>query len=366
MIAVFWDYENTKVPAEGINLPLAEALIAYSESLGHPKILRVYSNWQREKSAVSVQALYSLGFEPIHVSMGKPNSVDLKLAIDCLSTAYNHSEIEYFIIVTADKDFIPLVNALKALKKHVIIVGKADVVSEHLMLSAHDFVPLETLPKHLNSYQELVYDNTQAKISYEDSIKCLMAAIDEARDQGKSTRLGLINSLMMASKHYPHYSGITSVRKNDGTTFPQFYAFIAAVEADKKVKVKTVGGFTVGGFKELFYIDEDPQAESNFTEQKNDQIEPSQWVIIINQIKKAFREGDSSQYWYGRYGHLHKYIRSAKKDGEITVSNRTLQTVVNRLVEVGMLIFQDDGCYRLIEDLETRKRDIIGRLTKTY
>jgi uncharacterized protein (TIGR00288 family) len=361
MIAVFWDYENTKVPAQGINLPLAEALIAYSESLGHPKILRVYSNWQREKSAVSVQALYSLGFEPIHVSMGKPNSVDLKLAIDCLSTAYNHFEIEQFIIVTADKDFIPLVNALKALKKRVIIVGKADVVSEHLMLSAHDFVPLETLPKYLNSYQELVYDETKATISYEDAVKCLIAAIDESRDQGKSTRLGLINNLMTASKHYPNYSGIASVRKADGTTFSQFDAFIAAVEADKKIKVKTVGSF-----KELFLIDEDPQAESKFTEQKSDQIDSGQWVIVINQIQKAFQEGDPSQYWYGKYGHLHKYIRAAKKDGEITVSNRTLQTLVNRLVEVGMLILQDEGCYRLIEDLETKKRDIIRQLTKSY
>ena len=70
---------------------------------------------------------------------------------------FSSRKIEHFIIVTADKDFIPLVNALKALKKRVIIVGKADVVSEHLMLSAHDFVPLETLPKYLNSYQELVY-----------------------------------------------------------------------------------------------------------------------------------------------------------------------------------------------------------------
>ncbi|MBD2128926.1 NYN domain-containing protein [Microcoleus sp. ZQ-A2] len=361
MIAVFWDYENTKVPAQGINLPLAEALIAYSESLGHPKILRVYSNWQREKSAVSVQALYSLGFEPIHVSMGKPNSVDLKLAIDCLSTAYNHSEIEQFIIVTADKDFIPLVNALKALKKRVIIVGKADVVSEHLMLSAHDFVSLETLPKYLNSSQELVYDETKATISYEDAVKCLIAAIDESRDQGKSTRLSLINNLMMASKHYPNYSGIASVRKADGTIFPQFDAFIAAVEADKKIKVKTVGSF-----KELFLIDEDPQAESKFIEQKSDKIDNSQWVIVINQIQKAFQEGDPSQYWYGKYGHLHKYIRAARKDGEITVSNRTLQTVVNRLVEVGMLILQDEGCYRIIEDLETKKLDIIRQLTKSY
>jgi uncharacterized protein (TIGR00288 family) len=268
MIAVFWDYENTKVPAEGINLPLAEALIAYSGSLGHPTILRVYSNWQREKSAVSVQALYSLGFEPIHVSMGKPNSVDLKLAIDCLSTAYNHSEIEHFIIVTADKDFIPLVNALKALKKRVIIVGKADVVSEHLMLSAHNFVPLETLPKYLNSCQELV--------------------------------------------------------------------------------------------------DEDPQEESNFTEQKNDRIDSSQWLIIIAQIQKAFQENDPLQYWYGRYGHLHKYIRAAKKNGEITVRNKTLQGVVNRLVEVGMLIFQDEGCYRITEDLEAKKRDIIKQLVKNH
>jgi hypothetical protein len=45
------------------------------------------------------------------------------------------------------------------------------------MLSAHDFVPLETLPKYLNSHQEIVYDETKATISYEYAVKCLIAAM---------------------------------------------------------------------------------------------------------------------------------------------------------------------------------------------
>jgi hypothetical protein len=35
-------------------------------------------------------------------------------------------------------------------------------------------------------------------------------------------------------------------------------------------------------------------------------------------------------------------------------------------VEVGMLIFQDEGCYRITEDLEAKKRDIIKQLVKNH
>ena len=37
-VAIFWDYENIKVVASGINLPLAESLLEYSKSVGHTRI----------------------------------------------------------------------------------------------------------------------------------------------------------------------------------------------------------------------------------------------------------------------------------------------------------------------------------------
>ncbi len=92
--------------AEGIKTPIADAIISYSNSLGHPFIKPVYGNWVTANQKI-IQALYSLGFDPIQVSMGKTNSVDVKIAVDCLDAAIVYQNLKIFIIITGDKDFIP-------------------------------------------------------------------------------------------------------------------------------------------------------------------------------------------------------------------------------------------------------------------
>ena len=204
-----------------------------------------------------MQALYSLGFEPIHVSMGKPNSVDVKLAVDCLDTAHRERAITQFIIVTGDKDFIPLVNALKNLGRQVTIIGRTERVSEQLLLSADEFVPLKQLLDD-GAQRSDVKGAAQAKIGYDEAITCLLAAIDAALEQGKSTRFETIGRLMRDIN--ARYQGASMVRKEDGTTFASFSNLVAAAAKEGKIRVQTTGE----GFKELFLMEEDPQEESEF------------------------------------------------------------------------------------------------------
>jgi uncharacterized protein (TIGR00288 family) len=355
-IAIFWDYENVKISAQGLNAPLAETLMDYARSLGHPCRKTVYANWRRESDVV-VKALYSLGFEPIHVSMGKPNSVDIKLTVDCLNTAYRHPYIQKFIVVTADKDFIPLVHALKAMEKQVIIIGRTDVVSEQLMLSADDFVSLEQLSKDAGTrIGAKIEGSSPSTLSYQDAIDCLMEAIGEARDQGKSTRFPILDRLMRASLRY-RYQGVASIRKPDGSTFASFSKFIAAAEKDGKVQIQTVEGF-----KEVFLIEEDPLAESDFSPRLIRQMERDHWQILVQQVERAFQEGDPNHYLYGRFSILFKYVREAKKSGILPLSNQSLQIALNQLVEVGVLA---DGSFRLIENLDVRKEDFLDRLSQS-
>lgn len=143
-IAIFWDYENFHAYTKGINIPIAEAILEYSKSLGHIQIKRAYSDWIRVDRDIS-QSLYSLGFEPIQVSMGKANSADIKIAVDCLDTAFVHPTISHFLIMTGDKDFIPVVNWLRAHEKEVIIIAKSSHISDHLILAANKYISLEEL-----------------------------------------------------------------------------------------------------------------------------------------------------------------------------------------------------------------------------
>lgn len=108
-VAIFWDYENVRVVEQGKNIPMVEAILHFSESRGYLRIQRVYANWKNTNDII-IQALDSLGFDIIQVSMGKTNSVDIRLAVDCISLAYDIPSLTHVIIVTGDKDYIPIVN----------------------------------------------------------------------------------------------------------------------------------------------------------------------------------------------------------------------------------------------------------------
>ena len=253
-IAVFWDYENIRSASHGTKAPLAESLIAYSKSQGHPRLKRVYANWRREKSVRVAQALYGLGFETVHVSTGKQNSADIKLSVDCLTAATQHRTIEKFIIVTSDRDFVPLINTLKnTFKREVILVGNIDQASDQILLSADEFVDIK----------ELDFNRERDTVSYEEALDCLVNNINLAFDQRYSnTSFGTIDRLMRADPDYS-YGGVYSIRKDNDSTcrFRYFKDFIAAAEADGEV--------IVSEDKELFL----PEYDSSEDEYPEDEYE---------------------------------------------------------------------------------------------
>lgn len=354
-IAVFWDYENVKIAAQGIQAPLAESLVDYSLSQGHPRLKIVYSNWRREKESL-VQALYGLGFEPIHVSTGKENAVDVKLTVDCLNTAYQYPLVQHFIIVTGDRDFVPLVNALKTLEKKVTLIGRAEVASSQLLLSADEFIDLEKLDTReveATTSTKLPIQN----INYDDAVTCLLAAIDLARNQSKSTRFGAIDRLMRANVHYS-YQGVGSITRSNHPPFANFSAFVDAAAAAGKVQIKTLAGF-----KELFLLEEDPEAESEFSSQDSGPMTREQWQIILTQVRKAFQETDPDNNSYGRFMSLFFYVRLAKKDGRLPHSNERLKQSLSRLVDQGILLEQANRSFRIITDWETKMDDYLDQLT---
>ena len=353
-VAIFWDYENVKVPPKGINVPLAEAILNYSESLGHPRVKRVYSNWGGVNNVI-VQALYSLGFDTIHVSMGKTNSVDVKIAVDCLDVAQTYSNIKYFIIITGDKDFISMVNWLKTNYKKVIIIGNSETVSEHLLLSADDFISLEELSK---MYKARDFSKTKKPkdkgIHFNTAITWLVETISFAREKGKSTRLALLDNYMRSSQRF-NYKGVTSVEKPDkSSTFSSFGKFISAAEKANKIKSEIIEGFT-----EIFLPEEDPKIESEFSPDLKNTIDRKDWIIIFDLVVKVYQDVfDVDEH---KFVFLLKHVRVAKKEGILHYSNKKLLNALSIFAEVGLLIEQSDKMYKLAKDNKERKVDYIDK-----
>ena len=97
--------------------------------------------------------LYQIGFEPVYVPSGNKNNVDVKLATDCIDCAYRHSNIEIFILMSGDGDFLHVVSTLRPLGRKVIVVAQSNNASarlgdlvDTLLIYDKDVEPAEKAP----------------------------------------------------------------------------------------------------------------------------------------------------------------------------------------------------------------------------
>jgi uncharacterized protein (TIGR00288 family) len=156
-VAVFIDFENVYVSVrDKLNAnPNFEAIMDRCGDLGRVVISRAYADWYRYPRVTS--ALYANAIEPIYVAtyyydkdvgrIGRAikNSVDMNLCIDAMKTLFTNPNIGRFVLVTGDRDFIPLVHSIRQQGKEVYIIGIGGAASTHLAQSADEFVFYEQL-----------------------------------------------------------------------------------------------------------------------------------------------------------------------------------------------------------------------------
>ena len=78
--------------------------------------------------------LYLHGIEPVFVpATTHRNTTDLQLAVDAIETSHQHPEIGLFVLVSGDRDYVPVVQALVSAGRRVVVVGFREHLSPHLL-----------------------------------------------------------------------------------------------------------------------------------------------------------------------------------------------------------------------------------------
>jgi uncharacterized LabA/DUF88 family protein len=136
-VALFIDWENIKSSLQnrGRERPNLSALRDTAESFGRLVVARAYADWQEGWHADDPPALYAAGIDPVYVptrkfastesaeGMRRKNSVDIKLVADCIEVSHQFPDINTFVLVSGDGDFVHLVNILRPYGKHVVAIG---------------------------------------------------------------------------------------------------------------------------------------------------------------------------------------------------------------------------------------------------
>ena len=135
-VAVLIDYEN-------VGLDSIQYLLDQISDVGRITIKRAYADWSTQRN--KRDQLLELGIEAIHhfrsTKSGK-NSSDIRLVIDAIDLQHT-SDVDTFVVVSSDSDFVPLVMYLRAAGKSVMAAGRRDTTAPTLVKSCDRYIYLD-------------------------------------------------------------------------------------------------------------------------------------------------------------------------------------------------------------------------------
>ncbi len=131
-------------------------LLKISEDQSRLTTALAYADWRHRDYNQHQFKLYQHGIELVHVlGKGQKNAVDLRLAVDAMEMIYERPQIDRYVIVSGDRDFIHLLKKLRLHNKEIVGVSPENCASEDLAELCDRFVNYESLQD--------IFDNSQKK-----------------------------------------------------------------------------------------------------------------------------------------------------------------------------------------------------------
>jgi len=137
--ALYIDFENVPLPPEAIGSWLAwleDGIFDPARKRRRFLQKRVYWNSHAERNRDLFQ---KHGFVPILIGKysGLKNGADIRMAMDVVETTYTRAEIDEFILLTGDSDFVPVIERLKQKAKRSAIVATEHRPNIHTTYHRH-------------------------------------------------------------------------------------------------------------------------------------------------------------------------------------------------------------------------------------
>jgi uncharacterized LabA/DUF88 family protein len=237
-LAIFIDWENIYISTvtEYGAKPNVSAILEKAREYGRIVSATAYADWTDGDFRDAPPTLYSNGISPRYISARyfpggrsqkrRTNSIDVMLAVECADFLHYHPQVDTYVLVTGDGDFIPLVSLLRSRGKKVVVIGVSEATSYHLIESADHFISYASLLEEERAAR--VRDKAPKKKTT-DPYKELVRAVEALKKGGKARVLGQVKQQMIVQLG-------SFDERNEG--FKKFKDFV--VEAERRGLVNTV------------------------------------------------------------------------------------------------------------------------------
>jgi uncharacterized LabA/DUF88 family protein len=237
-LAIFMDWENIYISTvtEYGTKPNVSAILEKAHEYGRIVSSNAYADWTDSDYRNAPPTLYSNGISPRYISAryfpgGKSskrrtNSIDVMLAVECSDFLHDHPQVDTYVLVTGDGDFIPLVSLLRSRGKKVVVIGVSEATSYHLIESADEFISYASLLEEDRAARER---DKAPKKEKADPYQELVLAVETLKKRGNTRVLGQVKQQMIVQLG-------SFDERNQG--FKKFKDFV--VEAERRNLVNTV------------------------------------------------------------------------------------------------------------------------------
>ncbi len=266
-VALFIDWENFKISlAVGRRTPNVSSLKEEVANHGRIVVAKAYADWVTKAPELrgasqfitAPPSLYAAGIEPVFVPTRAPsanasfnngvrtsrikNSVDVKMTADCIECAHSYPNIGTFVLVSGDSDFIHVVNALRTMGKHVIVVGVswstsrrlADQVDQLVLydVDVDPLTPAEPLVAAATNGHTVPHETAPGRPDLQEIIRAIEDIIRDERKSGGNPLLTSIKQRLL--RRYPNFD-----EKKLG--YSGFKKVMARAAQDGNIKLITAG-----------------------------------------------------------------------------------------------------------------------------
>jgi hypothetical protein len=136
-VAIFLDLDNLVIGAQEANLTFdVGLLLARVRELGGGRIVlrRAYGDWRQRPNLT--KELAEAGFElqsTVRLGNSSKNLADMQIVVEAMNTMLDGRSYGTYVLVSGDRDFAPLVQALRKRGKKVIGAGVSHATSQRLV-----------------------------------------------------------------------------------------------------------------------------------------------------------------------------------------------------------------------------------------
>ncbi len=136
--AVLIDVENIR--AKSLNL---SQLVEHFSALGQIAVCRAVA-CSGQFSGLQKQ-LDVAGFEKIEYPRHarNRNRADIHIVIDAVELLWTRPDIDSFVLVSGDSDFVPLIRKLQSFQRRTIVLGNAESTAKTLKAACDEFLNIE-------------------------------------------------------------------------------------------------------------------------------------------------------------------------------------------------------------------------------